>query len=334
MTTAVKLPAVAGVVVNVTVIDVAVAAVTSPIAPLFKVTVLFAGVVSKPNPLITSVAPLAARLATLLVTTGMTVATLTAAPLLRLLGVTTAVSLPEVVGVVESVMVNNVDVAVVTVPTAPRLRTIVLFAAIGSKPTPLIVNEVALAARTVVPLETIGRMEATCTAVPLTMLFVVTMAVRFPADVGAVVKVTLSVVAVAEATVPMAPLLNSTILFAAVVSKPVPLIVSEVTPATSTLELFASTTGTTSATRTAEPLECEFVVTTAVRWPAAVGFAENVTVSEVGVAAVTVPTTPSLNVTVLFVAILSNPNPLIVIVDTSEAIRTVVLLTTGVTEAI
>ena len=41
-TTAVSEPAVAGFVENVTVIEVAVAAVTSPIAPLLKVTVLFA----------------------------------------------------------------------------------------------------------------------------------------------------------------------------------------------------------------------------------------------------------------------------------------------------
>lgn len=248
LTTAVKLPAVAGVVLNVTVIDVAVADVTSPIAPLFKVTALLPGVVSKPKPLITSVAPFAAMLAVLLITTGMTVATLTAAPLLRLLVVTTAVRLPEDVGVVDSVMVNDVDVAAVTVPTAPLLKTTVLFAAIGLKPTPLIVSEVALAARTVLVAVTTGTMEATCTAVPLLTLFEVTMAVRFPADVGAVVKVTLSVVAVAEETVPTAPLLKVTELFAAVVSKPVPLIVNEVTPARSTLELFASTTGTTSAT--------------------------------------------------------------------------------------
>jgi len=84
----------------------------------------------------------------------------------------------------------------------------------------------------------------------------------------------------------------------------------------------------------AEPLACEFVVTTAVKWPAAAGLAENVTVSEVGVAVVTVPTAPSFNVTALLEAILSNPNPLIVIVVTSEAILLVVLLTTGVTEAI
>ena len=43
-----------------------------------------------------------------------------------------------------------------------------------------------------------------------------------------------------------------------------------------------------------------------------VGLVENVTVSEVAVAAVTVPTAPSLNVTVLLAAVGSKPKPLIV----------------------
>lgn len=50
---------------------------------------------------------------------------------------------------------------------------------------------------------------------------VVTTAVKFPA-VGLVDNVTLSDVAVAEVTVPTAPLLNTTVLSEAVVSKPVP----------------------------------------------------------------------------------------------------------------
>ncbi len=42
---------------------------------------------------------------------------------------------------------SEVAVAVVTVPTAPSLNTTVLLAAVGSKPKPLMVIVVALAAR-------------------------------------------------------------------------------------------------------------------------------------------------------------------------------------------
>lgn len=48
------------------------------------------------------------------------------------------------------------------------------------------------------------------------------------------------------------------------------------------------------------------LVTIAVRLPADVGLVPNVTVSEVDVAAVTVPTAPLLNVTVLSAAVVSN----------------------------
>lgn len=54
---------------------VAVALVTSPMAPLFNTTELFARVVSKPKPLMVTVVALARRLLVLLVTTGVTVAT-------------------------------------------------------------------------------------------------------------------------------------------------------------------------------------------------------------------------------------------------------------------
>ena len=60
---------------NVTVSEVAVAAVTVPTAPSLKTTVLLPAVGSKPKPLMVSVVALAARLAVLLVTTGVTVAT-------------------------------------------------------------------------------------------------------------------------------------------------------------------------------------------------------------------------------------------------------------------
>ena len=140
VTTAVRLPAAAGLKEKVTVRAVAVAAVTVPIAPLSKVTELLAGVVSKPKPLITNVAELTATFAVLAVTTGITVATSTAAPLLILFVVTTAVRLPAVSGRVERVMVSDVAVASVTVPAAPLLKTTVLFVAVVSKPKPLIVN--------------------------------------------------------------------------------------------------------------------------------------------------------------------------------------------------
>lgn len=118
---------------KVTVSDVAVAAVTAPTAPLLKVTVLSPAVVLKPNPLIVIVSAFAAKLDVLLVTTGTTVATCTAELLLTLLLVTIAVKLPAVVGEVESVTVRVVEVAAVTVPTAPLLKTTVLSAAVVSK---------------------------------------------------------------------------------------------------------------------------------------------------------------------------------------------------------
>ncbi len=61
--------------------------------------------------------------------------------------VTTAVRLPAVVGLVENVTVSAVEVAAVTVPTAPLLNVTVLLAAVGSKPKPLIVIRGALAPR-------------------------------------------------------------------------------------------------------------------------------------------------------------------------------------------
>lgn len=79
VTMAVKLPAVVGFLEKVTVSDVAVAAVTLPIAPLLKTTELFAGVGSKPKPSITMVLALAAIASSLVVTIGVTVATCTGA---------------------------------------------------------------------------------------------------------------------------------------------------------------------------------------------------------------------------------------------------------------
>ena len=88
-------------------------------------------------------------------------------------------------------------------------------------------------------------MFATWTAAPLEMLLVVTTAVRMPAVVGAVLKVTVNWVVVAEETLPIAPLLKVTELFAAVGEKPVPLIDNEVALIARLGGLFEFTVGAT-----------------------------------------------------------------------------------------
>ena len=137
--------------------------------------------------------------------------------------VTTAVRLPRD-GAVLKVTVNWVAVALVTVPV-PLLKVTVLLAAVVSNPVPAMVKVVALIARLFVFKVTTGAatMLATCTALPLLIAFVVTTAVRLPRD-GAVLKVTVNWVAVALVTVPV-PLLKVTVLLAAVVSNPVPVMV-------------------------------------------------------------------------------------------------------------
>jgi hypothetical protein len=124
----------------------------------------------------------------------------------------------------------------------------------------------------------------------------VTLAVIFPTDVGFVESVTVRTVAVAVVTVPTAPLLSVTVLFDAVVSKPNPLIVM-VDAFAARFAVLAAITGCTVAIFIAEPFETVLTVTTAVRSPTAVGLVENVTVSEVVVAVVTVPTAPLLKTT-------------------------------------
>lgn len=74
-TNAVKLPTAVGLVVNVTVRRVAVAAVTLPSASLLNVTTFRDAVVSNPKPLISTVDALNPMLVVLLVTTGITDAT-------------------------------------------------------------------------------------------------------------------------------------------------------------------------------------------------------------------------------------------------------------------
>jgi hypothetical protein len=157
VTTAVSSPAVAGLVEKVTVNEVAVAAVTVPTALLSNVTVLLLAVLSNPKPLMVTVLALAAnRLEELSVTTGMTVATSTAAPLLSESVDTTAVSDPAAVGFVENLTVKVVEVAAVTLPTAPLVNVTKLSPADVSKPKPWIVTVLAFAARFVVLLVTTG----------------------------------------------------------------------------------------------------------------------------------------------------------------------------------
>lgn len=159
--TAVRLPTVVGRVESVTVKSVAVAVVTVPTTPLLKTIVLLAAVVEKPNPLIVIVAELAARLVVLLMTFGITFATCTGVPLEREFVVTVAVKLPAVVGRVENVTVRAVCVAVVTVPTAPLLKTTVLREATGSNANPRMITVVRSAALLSVLLVTTGMTVAT-----------------------------------------------------------------------------------------------------------------------------------------------------------------------------
>jgi len=330
---AVRLPAVFGPVVMLTVRAVAVAEVTVPTAPLLNSTVLFEAVVaSKPNPLMVNVVALAARFAVLLVATGLTVATCTAAPLARLLEVTTAVRLPVVVGFVSKVTVSAVAVAAVTVPAAPRLNTTVLLDGVGSNPRPAMTIVVALGARFATLLVTRGTTAATCVAPPLFRLFVVTTAVRFPADVGLVESATLSEVGVADVTVPTAPPLKTTALFAAIKSKPNPLMISVVTPGVTCVEVVV-TTGVTAATWTGTPLLTPLLVTTAEKLPAVVGVVVKLTVKDVAVAAVTVPTAPLSKMIVSLEEFVSNPRPAMMTELALAARCAVLLVTTGATVA-
>ena len=138
--------------------------------------------------------------------------------------VTIAVRLPAA-GAMENRTVSEFAVAPVTTP-APLLKVMVLFPGAGSKPKPLMIIVVEFAARLAVLLVTTGATVATCTGVPLLLPLVVTTAVRLPRAEGLVPNVTVSDVAVAAVTVPVAPSLKVTRLLPAVVLKPEPLIVT------------------------------------------------------------------------------------------------------------
>ena len=330
VTTAVRLPAL-GLVEKVTVKVVAVAAVTVPTAPLLNTTVLLPAVVLNPNPRIVTVVAVDVIPVVLVVTEGITVATCAGLPLETELVVTTAVKLPRAVGLVPRLTVSDVAVAVVTVPTAPLLNNTILREALGSKPKPVITMLAALIAKLEVPTVTTGLTVAICTAAPLLILLTVTTAVRLPAVVGFVERVTVSEVVVAVATVPTAPLLKRTVLREAVVSKPDPAMMTVVELA-ARLEVLMVITGTSVATCTAVPLFTSLTVTVAVKLPA-LGLVENVIVRAVAVAAETVPTAPLLKTKVLLEAVVSKPKPLIVMVVAVNRRLAVLDVTTGLTVA-
>jgi hypothetical protein len=125
-----------GLITKLTVSVVLVDATTVPVALLLNVTVFRLGVASNPNPLMVMEFALGESPAALLVMTGRTLATSTAEPLFTPLVVTIAVKLPAA-GFAVKETVNSVEVALVTFPTAPLLNRTVLFAAVASKPSPL-----------------------------------------------------------------------------------------------------------------------------------------------------------------------------------------------------
>ncbi len=319
-----------------TVRDVDVAPVTVPRAPLLNVILLLARIGSKPNPLIVSVCELAAKSAEDDVTTGVIAATRTAAPLSTPLVATIAVRSPAF-GNVAKVTVSEVAVEEVTVPTAPLLKVTTLLLGVVLKPLPAIVNVVLTFAARLVELDvtatgvvTAATTPATLTAVPLVRELVVTTAFKLPATVGRVANVTVSEFAVAAVTVPTAlpAPVKATLLLPTVVSKPKPLI-TRLVPFSPRLVVLEVTLGLTVAIWTAAVFCAPFVVTRAVKFPA-VGFLDNVTVSRVAVADVTVPIAPLLNATVLLAAVVLKPEPLMRTVDASGAsVADVFNVTTG-----
>jgi hypothetical protein len=165
VTTAVRIPVVVGAMLKVTVSWVVVAAETVPIAPLLKVTVLLAGEGENPVPLIVNVVALIARLGGLFeFTVGGTgtpimVATWTGVPLgvpvLPPKEFTTAVRLLRD-GCEENVRVKEVAVAEVTRPVPLLKVTVLLRGVFALNPVPVMVRVVALIARLVVVLVTVG----------------------------------------------------------------------------------------------------------------------------------------------------------------------------------
>ena len=212
VTVAAKLPAPVAGVVTVTVSWVAVAVATLPTTPWLKVTVSLAAVVEKPAPLIVMVV-LPVTFVVLAVTTGATVATCTALPLLTLSTVTLAFRAVPPVTLLSPVRltVRLVPVAAVTVPVTPLSKVTLSLAVVVSKPKPVIVKLVALAARLALLAVTTGATVATCTALPLLTPSTVTLAFRAvpPVTLLSPVRLTVRLVLVAAVTVPVTPLLES-----------------------------------------------------------------------------------------------------------------------------
>ena len=144
------------------------------------------------------------------------------------------------------VTLRDVVVAAVIMPTAPLLNAIELLVFAELNPKPAIVIVAALARRFEVLMVTTGLTVTTCTPDPLPRLFVVTMAVRLPIVAGVVSNPTVIDVAVDEITVPTAPLLNVTVLLAAVVSKPSP-VITTVAAFAARLAVLLVTTGVIAA---------------------------------------------------------------------------------------
>jgi hypothetical protein len=139
-------------------------------------------------------------------------------------------------------------------------------------------------------------------------------------------------VLVAAVTVPTAPRLKATLLADGVVAlNPLPAIVRVVVEIGMDREGFAVTVGaaTMVATCVAAPLVAPSVVTTAVSVPSDVGAVEKVTVSDVLVAAVTVPAAPLLNATVLAPGVVLNPLPVMTSVGALIARYAELVVTVG-----
>ena len=142
-----------------------------------------------------------------------------------------------------------------------------------------------------------------------------TTAVKLPAAVGSVVKVTVSELADADVTLPTAPSLKATESLDVVAEKPMPAMVI-VDALLARLVVFGVIEYRWIRDRgdlhMEVPLATPSTVTIAVKMPLAVGFVVKVTVSEVADALVTVPTAPLLKLTLSLAAVGSKAKPLII----------------------
>lgn len=164
-TIAVRLPAL-GLVLIVTVSDVAVDAVTAPTAPLLNVTAFCPGVVLNPVPVTVMVAAFAEMLELTAVTVGAvevatTCASWTAVPLEIPFAVTEPISVPTAVGLLVSRTVREVVEAAVTRPTGTPVNVTVSLVISGLNPKPLMTKLVPLSEKLLVLVVTTGLMVAT-----------------------------------------------------------------------------------------------------------------------------------------------------------------------------